>query len=170
MVDIPHRLSSETLSDRGIRICSNPTLRGGNRTAMPVRQSLAIITARPHSLLVANNEEPPMQAATQGFNPEYSEEEPTPEELAALTGPAVLEFGAPWCGHCQAARSAIAEALAEYPDLTHIKVYDGKGKRLGRAFRVKLWPTLIFLRDGEEVERLVRPTAEKTVKEAMKAL
>ena len=28
---------------------------------------------------------------------------------------------------------------------------------LGRSFRVKLWPTLVFLRDGEEVARLVRP-------------
>ena len=39
----------------------------------------------------------------------------------------------------------------------HIKVYDNKGKPLGRAFKVKLWPTLILLQDGKEVERIVRP-------------
>jgi thioredoxin 1 len=43
----------------------------------------------------------------------------------------------------------------------HIKVEDGKGKPLGRSFRVKLWPTLVFLRDGAVVTQLVRPTVEE---------
>ena len=30
--------------------------------------------------------------------------EPTPEAIAAMRGPAVLEFGATWCGHCIAAQ------------------------------------------------------------------
>ena len=32
-----------------------------------------------------------------------------------------------------------------------------KGKRLGRTFGVKLWPTLIVMVDGHEAARLVRP-------------
>jgi thioredoxin 1 len=39
----------------------------------------------------------------------------------------------------------------------HIKVEDASGKRLGRSFDAKLWPTLIFLQDGREVARVVRP-------------
>jgi thioredoxin 1 len=35
----------------------------------------------------------------------------------------------------------------------HVKVEDGSGRRLGRSFGVKLWPTLVFLRDGREVAR-----------------
>ena len=42
-------------------------------------------------------------------------------------------------------------------DLPHWKVEDGKGKPLGRSFQVKLWPTVILLRDGTEVARVVRP-------------
>jgi thioredoxin 1 len=41
--------------------------------------------------------------------------------------------------------------------VAHYKVEDGPGRPLGRSFRVKLWPTMIFLRDGQEVARLVRP-------------
>jgi len=41
--------------------------------------------------------------------------------------------------------------------LRHIKVEDASGKRLGRSFNVKLWPTLVFLADGREVARVVRP-------------
>jgi len=69
-----------------------------------------------------------------------------------------LEFGADWCGYCQGARPLVAEAMAEFPGVRHVKVADGKGKPLGRSFAVKLWPTLIVLRDGKEVARVVRPT------------
>lgn len=97
-----------------------------------------------------------------GFKADYEEETITFEQISELQGDTVLEFGAPWCGHCQAASSAIEEVLTEhsltkYAKLSHIKVYDGKGKPLGRAFKVKLWPTLILLHNGNEIARLVRP-------------
>lgn len=98
-----------------------------------------------------------MRASRSGFNPDYQEDAPTLEQVKALRGGAILEFGAPWCGHCKAAAPAIQEVLSEHSELLHIKVYDGKGKRLGRTFGVKLWPTLILLHDGQEVARLVRP-------------
>ena len=98
-----------------------------------------------------------MKTSNTGFNPNYAEDAPTFEEVSGLVGDTILEFGVPWCGHCQAALPAVQEVLNEYSELPHIKVYDGKGKPLGRAFRVKLWPTLILLRDGKEVGRLVRP-------------
>lgn len=88
---------------------------------------------------------------------DYAEEPLTVAQTAELTGNVLLEFGTPWCGHCQAARNAIQEAVAEHPSLHHIKIYDGKGKRLGRSFNVKRWPTLILLHNGQEVDRLVRP-------------
>jgi thioredoxin 1 len=52
----------------------------------------------------------------------------------------------------------------------HLRVEDGPGRALGRSFGVKLWPTLVFLRDGREVDRLVRPTEAAQVAAALKAL
>lgn len=100
--------------------------------------------------------------ANNGFKADYEEEAITFAEVSVLPGITVIEFGAPWCGYCQAAQSAIREVLNEYAlnhdnKLSHIKVFDGKGKRLGRAFKVKHWPTLILLKNGNEVARLVRP-------------
>ena len=106
-----------------------------------------------------------MKTSHTGFNPDYAEDAPTIEQVNGLVGDTILEFGAPLCGHCLAARPAIQEVLTEYSELPHIKVHDGKGKRLGRAFRVKLWPTLILLHDGKEVARLVRPRHTEEVRQ-----
>lgn len=82
--------------------------------------------------------------------------EPTREEINALKGATLLEFGASWCGYCKAAQPTITSELSHFNNVRHIKIEDGKGRRLGRSFHVKLWPTLIFLKDGVELERLVR--------------
>ncbi|KAA0074881.1 thioredoxin [Paraburkholderia sp. T12-10] len=100
----------------------------------------------------------------------YAKTAPTRAEVEALTGATVLEFGTDWCGYCQGAQPAIAEALARAPGLRHIKIEDGPGRPLGRSFKVKLWPTLIFLRDGVEVARVVRPVDAGAVDEGVAAL
>ncbi|MDA8259710.1 MAG: thioredoxin family protein [Betaproteobacteria bacterium] len=93
--------------------------------------------------------------------------EPSREEIDALAEPTVLEFGATHCGHCRAAQPLIAQAFEHHPGACHIKVEDGPGRRLGRSFRVKLWPTLVFLRQGQEVARLVRPTDAAAIEQAL---
>ncbi|EDM68501.1 Thioredoxin related protein [Moritella sp. PE36] len=104
------------------------------------------------------------------FNPDYREDAPTITDVEAWAGYAILEFGASWCGHCQAAEPVVKAVLVEYPALPLIKIVDGKGKILGRRFRVKLWPTLILLKDGLEVTRLVRPLVTDDVKSFLKVM
>jgi thioredoxin 1 len=93
--------------------------------------------------------------------------EPARSEIDTLSGPALLEFGTPWCGYCQAAQPLLGAAFAEHPSVRHIKVEDGSGRPLGRFFRVKLWPTLVFLDNGREVARLVRPTDAEAIRQAL---
>ena len=84
-------------------------------------------------------------------------EAPSLADVQAWQGLTLLEFGTDWCGHCRAAQPLIAQALSLQPLWQHCKVEDGPGRPLGRSYRVKLWPTLVVLRDGQEVGRLVRP-------------
>lgn len=92
---------------------------------------------------------------------------PTRAEVEALPGLTLLEFGTTWCGHCRAAQSMLSEVLSHHPQWRHIKVEDGPGRPLGRSYRVKLWPTLVLLRDGQEVARFVRPTQASEVSAAL---
>jgi len=97
----------------------------------------------------------------------YENLETTRADIDARREPLVLEFGANWCGWCQAAQPLISAAFESHPGIAHVKVEDGKARPLGRSFRVKLWPTLIFLRDGAEVARVVRPGSEQDVGDAL---
>jgi thioredoxin 1 len=92
---------------------------------------------------------------------EYPSDEPSRAEVDALDGPVVIEFGAPWCPYCQAIQSDLAELLDRHSQVRHIKVEDGKGKPLGRSFGVKLWPNLVFLRDGQVMQQSARPEKEE---------
>lgn len=104
------------------------------------------------------------------FKPYLSEiEAPSRADVEALRGLTFLEFGTEWCGHCRAAQPVVAQALAQHPQWQHLKVEDGSGRALGRSYRVKHWPTLVLLRDGQEVARVVRPTAVHEVLTAMSA-
>lgn len=97
----------------------------------------------------------------------YEPKEPTREEVDRLAGPTLLEFGSPWCGYCMAARGPIAAALEAHPGVRHLRIADGRGRRLGRSFGVKLWPTLVFLKDGAEAAKLVRPPDARSISEAL---
>src|SRR6478752_7446771 len=98
-----------------------------------------------------------------GMATEYEAKEPSREEVDALPGATVLEFGSPWCGYCRAAQPHIAGAFTGHEAVRHIKIADASGRRLGRSFKVKLWPTLVFMKDGVEVARLVRPADARAI-------
>jgi len=91
------------------------------------------------------------------YTRDYATVEPTRAEIDARPGFTLLEFGAPWCGYCISAQPAIEQALQAHPQVAHIKIEDGSGRPLGRSFRIKLWPSLVLMREGEELGRAVRP-------------
>ncbi len=98
---------------------------------------------------------------------EFTSSPPERTTLDRWAGPLLVEFGSATCGWCRAAQPLLDNALASHPDVHHVKVADGRRRPLGRSFGVKLWPTLVFMLDGQEIARLVRPGDESLIAEAL---
>ena len=104
------------------------------------------------------------------MNNTFAAIEPSRAAIDTLDGPTMIEFGSPGCGHCRAAQPLLASALAAHPRVCHIKIADGSGRALGRSFHVKLWPTLVFLLNGKETARLVRPGVASAIGNALEQI
>lgn len=87
----------------------------------------------------------------------YQTVQPELSAIEAEPGLVALEFGTGWCSYCRLAAPHIEAALAALPQVRHIKVEDGSGRPLGRTFHIKLWPTVVVLKAGKELARVVRP-------------
>ena len=98
---------------------------------------------------------------------DYADKEPSRAQVDALAGPTLLEFGNAWCGHCRRAQPLIEQAFSGHDAVRHIKIADASARRLGRSFGVKLWPTLVFLKDGQEVARVVRPSDAEGIRQGL---
>jgi thioredoxin 1 len=107
-----------------------------------------------------------MPVATRYLEPA---EAPSREQVDQMAGPVLVEFGTEWCGFCRGLQPQVEALLARHPEVRHVKVEDGPGRALGRSFQVRLWPNLVFLRDGKVVAQLARP-GNKRLEDAFEAL
>ena len=96
--------------------------------------------------------------------------EPSRDAVDAMQGCVLLEFGINECPHCQRVQPLIADALERHPEVQHLRIEDGKGRRLGRSFGIKIWPALVFLKNGQEVVRVLRPVTQPEVDRGFAAL
>jgi thioredoxin 1 len=97
----------------------------------------------------------------------YSTTQPERSDVDHYPGAVALDFGTNWCSICQGAAAAIDAAMTAAPAVRHVKIEDGPGRALGRSFRIKLWPTIVVLKDGQEVARVVRPGSAQDVADAL---
>lgn len=97
----------------------------------------------------------------------YEATQPERSAIDAASGITAVDFGTNWCGYCRAGEPLIEQALQDYPQARHIKVEDGPGRALGRSFRIKLWPTVVVMKNGVEVARVTRPVDADEVRQAL---
>lgn len=84
------------------------------------------------------------------------------DALADTRGIALLDFGAERCPPCRALAPVLAALAEEYRGRVRIAAVDCDRERaLAERFLVRSMPTLVVLRDGREVGRVVglRPRA-----------
>ncbi len=68
----------------------------------------------------------------------------------------VVDLWAPWCGPCRFVSPILEQLAAEYSGrLKIVKVNVDENPRLSREFNARSIPTLVVLRDGKTVDRIV---------------
>ena len=65
----------------------------------------------------------------------------------------ILDFGASWCGPCKILDVVIKEIANEYPKAIFLKIDVDECEEAAENYSIKSMPTLVFIKDGKEVDR-----------------
>jgi len=85
--------------------------------------------------------------------------------------PVLIDFFAEWCGPCQMIKPMIDELATDYEGKAKVvKVDVDASPETAQKFGVMSIPTLIFIKDGEEVERLTGALPKDTLAEKLDSL
>ncbi len=92
------------------------------------------------------------------------------EELIASGKPVVIDFWAEWCGPCRMVAPLIDELANEYPDVAIAKCDVDSNDEVAAQFRVRNIPTVVFIKNGEQVDKIVGATTKAVLEEKVKAI
>lgn len=76
----------------------------------------------------------------------------------------LLKFSASWCGPCRTMKPIIAELEREESDVEFEEIDVDENQELSVQFGIKAIPTIVFIKDGKEVARLVGLNSKANIK------
>lgn len=66
----------------------------------------------------------------------------------------LLKFESEWCSQCKALKPTLDRVMEQHPDIKLTKVDCEVDEELTMKYGIRSMPTLIYLKDGLEVDRL----------------
>lgn len=83
-------------------------------------------------------------------------EENFQSEVMESKVPVLADFWAPWCGHCTKLSPVLDELAADLGDKVKVvKISVDENRSLAQQYSVMSLPTMILIKDGEKVEKLL---------------
>ena len=85
--------------------------------------------------------------------------------------PVVVDFFALWCGPCRVMNPIIENIAAEFAGIVKVgKLNIDDFEDLATQYRVEALPTLLFFKDGKEVDRIGKLVSQKSLAQKIKTL
>ena len=93
------------------------------------------------------------------------------EAVVAEDKPMMLDFWATWCGPCKKIGPAIEALAQEYEGPVIVgKVNVEEADDLATKFKIRNVPTVLYIKNGEVVDKIVGATTKDKFEEKLKAL
>lgn len=77
----------------------------------------------------------------------------------------IIDLWAEWCGPCKIVEPIFKELSQEYKDVNFGKVNVDKEQEIAERFDVMSIPTMLFLKDGEQIDRVIGAVSKNSFKE-----
>ena len=85
--------------------------------------------------------------------------------------PVLVDFWAPWCGPCRMVAPTLEKLAGEYADKILVaKVNTDDNPMYAMQYGVQGIPTLLFVREGKEVDRIVGAAPYPAIKQRLEAV
>lgn len=93
------------------------------------------------------------------------------EEVKNSGLPLVVDFWATWCGPCRAIAPVVGELAKEYDGKVNVGKCDvEEADEIAAQFGIRNIPTLLFIKNGEVVDKLVGAVSKSKIDEKFQAL
>lgn len=84
-------------------------------------------------------------------------------DVLGSTKPVLVDFYAGWCGPCKMLDPVLKEIADEKPEVTVAKVNVDQQPELAAEYSVRALPTLLFVKDGQVVDRITGVAAKSAI-------